>query len=155
MAKSKRITAKKFKAAMGRDPIQDELERANCAQAGEMGHWGCGWCENCNKPRTICPCETNRRMAERVMMVTIPLTYVNVVPTRLGSDAPRGPVGPKDPRPMTDVEREIARADMAFLIAKEKESGDWDKWLDSQKNWTGVDRDANGRFTAAERRRPR
>jgi hypothetical protein len=38
---------------------------------------------------------------------------------------------------MTEVELELAKADMAFLIAKEKESGDWDKWQDSQRNWTG------------------
>jgi hypothetical protein len=58
----------------------------------------------------------------------------------------------------TPVEREIILADMAYLIAKEKESGDWDKWQESQKNWDGRDRprsfsrDALGRFTAARGR---
>jgi hypothetical protein len=37
------------------------------------------------------------------------------------------------PKPLTDVEMEIIRADMAFLIQKEKESGDWDKWKKAQK----------------------
>lgn len=37
--------------------------------------------------------------------------------------------------PMNDVEIEIARADAAFLIQKEKESGDWDKWLKDQAHW--------------------
>ena len=144
MAKSKVVTKKKFKAAMGRDPIQDELERCNCALGGSTGHWGCGWCEECNKPRYTCS-----------HLPRPPLSnIVTVAPVRMGSDAPRGPEGPKVVRPMTEVEKEIARADMAFLIAKEKESGDWDKWQDSQKNWRGqsgplVERDVRtGRFRA-------
>ena len=145
MAKSKVVTKKKFKAAMGRDPIQDELERCNCALGGSTGHWGCGWCEECNKPRYVCS-----------HLPRPPLSnIVTVAPVRMGSDAPRGPEGPKVVRPMTEVEKEIARADMAFLIAKEKESGDWDKWQDSQKNWNGrpdaptVERDfRTGRFRA-------
>ena len=144
MAKSKVVTKKKFKAAMGRDPIQDELERCNCALGGSTGHWGCGWCEECNKPRYVCS-----------HLPRPPLSnIVTVAPVRMGSDAPRGPEGPKVVRPMTEVEKEIARADMAFLIAKEKESGDWDKWQDSQKHWRGqngplVDRDIRtGRFRA-------
>ena len=41
----------------------------------------------------------------------------------------------KPASPMNDVELEIARADAAFLIQKEKESGDWDKWLKDQAHW--------------------
>jgi hypothetical protein len=166
MAKAKNITKKKFKAAMGRDPVQDELERCNCAAAGRIGHWGCGWCEEHNKPMFACPC-MRRRMEETERMATVTLNYeldlsrpplrdivtvnLTVAPVRMGSDAPRGPEGPKVVRPMTEVEKEIARADMAFLIAKEKESGDWDKWQESQKHWTGagVQRDLRtGRFRA-------
>ena len=37
------------------------------------------------------------------------------------------------PRPLDEVEREIVRADMAELIAREKENGDWAKWEESQR----------------------
>lgn len=47
-------TAEEFKAATGHEPAQDDLERANCTQAGTPGHWGCGWCPDCNKPRFTC-----------------------------------------------------------------------------------------------------
>lgn len=43
--------------------------------------------------------------------------------------------------PMNEVELEIARADAAFLIQKEKESGDWDKWLKDQAHWREMGRD--------------
>ena len=159
MAKAKKITKKKFKAAMGRDPASDELERCNCAAAGRIGHWGCGWCEEHNKPRFSCACLQRQMESERMVSVPLPrpplrdIVTVNltVAPVRMGADAPRGPEGPKVVRPMTEVEKEIARADMAFLIAKEKESGDWDKWQESQKHWTGagVQRDLRtGRFRA-------
>lgn len=48
------ITAEKFRAATGREPAQDNLERCNCKSAGEIGHWSCGWCEACDKPRFVC-----------------------------------------------------------------------------------------------------
>lgn len=37
------ITAEQFKAAVGCDPIQDDLERCNCDKAGQFGHSQCGW----------------------------------------------------------------------------------------------------------------
>lgn len=37
------ITAEVFKLATGDDPVQDDLERCNCAKAGELGHSQCGW----------------------------------------------------------------------------------------------------------------
>jgi hypothetical protein len=49
-------TAEQFKAATGRDPINDDLERANCNLAGSLGHHYCGWCEVHNKPRFLCHC---------------------------------------------------------------------------------------------------
>jgi hypothetical protein len=53
---SKTITAEEFTRVVGSAPQQDDLERANCPIAGEMGHWGCGWCEH-DKPRWMCvPC---------------------------------------------------------------------------------------------------
>jgi hypothetical protein len=154
MAKAKKITKKKFKAATGREPVQDELERCNCNLAGQLGHWGCGWCETCNKPNFVCPCMQSRMEAQR--LVSVPLTYesdlprpplsnivtvnITVGPVRLGSDAPRGGNSTgAPPRPLDATELEIARADMKFLIEKEKESGDWDKWLKSQRTWDGRD----------------
>lgn len=38
-----KITRRKFIAATGRKPEQDDLERCNCQKAGEIGHWFCGW----------------------------------------------------------------------------------------------------------------
>jgi len=37
------ITAERFKRATGHQPQRDDLERCNCAHAGEVGHWACGW----------------------------------------------------------------------------------------------------------------
>jgi hypothetical protein len=48
------ITAEKFKERTGLDPVNDDLERCNCDKAGELGHWFCGWCKECDKPRFIC-----------------------------------------------------------------------------------------------------
>jgi hypothetical protein len=44
------ITRAKFLAATGVEPINDDLERCNCAQAGELGHWFCGWDDARNLP---------------------------------------------------------------------------------------------------------
>jgi len=44
------ITADQFRQATGRDPEQDDLERVNCPNAGEVGHWGCGWDKRLNLP---------------------------------------------------------------------------------------------------------
>lgn len=43
-----------FEKAMGRPPENDDLHRANCADAGKPGHRLCGWCTLCNKPRFVC-----------------------------------------------------------------------------------------------------
>lgn len=45
-----RITAKKFKAATGVDPDQDDLERCNCREAGSLLHQFCGWDHARNLP---------------------------------------------------------------------------------------------------------
>jgi hypothetical protein len=49
-----RITREMFFNAVGCDPIQDDLDRCNCHQAGKLGHWSCGWCESCNCPVLKC-----------------------------------------------------------------------------------------------------
>lgn len=56
MTPKKRITVKDFVHAVGCLPIHDDLERCNCKQAGEIGHWFCGWCEKHDKPRAVCGC---------------------------------------------------------------------------------------------------
>jgi hypothetical protein len=45
-----KITRELFLAAVGVEPIQDDLERCNCPQAGEFGHWCCGWDADRNLP---------------------------------------------------------------------------------------------------------
>lgn len=51
-----RITAARFKQATGYTPQRDDLERCNCKDAGQVGHWSCGWCEH-DKPVFMCqPC---------------------------------------------------------------------------------------------------
>lgn len=44
------ITAEDFLAAVGRKPEKDDLQRANCPQAGKIGHWLCGWNHERNLP---------------------------------------------------------------------------------------------------------
>jgi hypothetical protein len=44
------ITAEMFRKATGSDPVQDDLERANCLKAGEPGHYHCGWNSSKNLP---------------------------------------------------------------------------------------------------------
>lgn len=44
------ITAEFFEQATGRAPIEDDLERCNCDQAGTMGHEFCGWNYRKNVP---------------------------------------------------------------------------------------------------------
>jgi len=48
------ITKEKFQEATGRLPEHDDLERANCEKAGQIGHFACGWCVICDKPRFEC-----------------------------------------------------------------------------------------------------
>lgn len=50
------ITEEYFKEKTGYDPIQDDLERANCTLAGTLGHYSCGWCEEHDLPHFQCGC---------------------------------------------------------------------------------------------------
>ena len=45
------ITIEKFKEATGHEPLNDDLERCNCPQAGETGHFFCGWNTETNLPQ--------------------------------------------------------------------------------------------------------
>lgn len=50
------MNAEQFEQATGFPPDQDDLERANCGEAGKIGHLLCGVCRH-GKPRFICvPC---------------------------------------------------------------------------------------------------
>lgn len=49
------ITAEIYKQATGRDPENDDLERANCPHAGYPGHYACGWSHKHNAPFTQVP----------------------------------------------------------------------------------------------------
>ena len=40
------MTADEFTVKAGYSPINDDLERANCPRAGEVGHWFCGICRH-------------------------------------------------------------------------------------------------------------
>jgi len=48
------MTAEVFKEKTGEDPVDDDLDRVNCAIAGELGHSSCGWCKECDHPRFMC-----------------------------------------------------------------------------------------------------
>jgi len=44
------ITEERYRASMGRLPVDDELERANCPLFGQLNHTYCGWCELTDVP---------------------------------------------------------------------------------------------------------
>ncbi len=45
------ITAEIFEEATGRPPVDDDLERCNCPNAGKLAHSCCGWNVEQNKPQ--------------------------------------------------------------------------------------------------------
>ena len=47
------ITAKQYEDATGAAPEDDDMDRANCTKAGEIGHIQCGWCEVHQQPYAI------------------------------------------------------------------------------------------------------
>jgi hypothetical protein len=47
------ITEAYFTQRVGREPIQDDLERANCPHAGQIGHYFCGWNKTLNWPNFV------------------------------------------------------------------------------------------------------
>lgn len=49
------ITADIFRAATGQEPQQDDLERCNCKQPGDIGHYHCGWSSFLNRPFFMLP----------------------------------------------------------------------------------------------------
>jgi hypothetical protein len=67
------ITAEYFTAATGSEPVQDDLERANCPCAGlQMGHSQCGWNIAANLPVFMAgPERTKRAPAFAVTFETV------------------------------------------------------------------------------------
>jgi hypothetical protein len=51
---TKPITAEHYREATGRFVVDDELDRANCERAGQLGHTMCGWCHKHDLPNSIC-----------------------------------------------------------------------------------------------------
>lgn len=47
-------TVADFMFAVGSPPMRDDLDRANCPDAGKVGHWTCGWCAEHDKPMQFC-----------------------------------------------------------------------------------------------------
>lgn len=59
----KPMTAEEFKLATGNLPQNDDLDRVNCQEAGDVGHFGCGWNEMENKPSFMSfPAEHRRKV---------------------------------------------------------------------------------------------
>jgi hypothetical protein len=52
----KKITSEEFTKRFGREPVMDDLNRVNCPEAGDPGHYQCGVCEEHDKPRFMCGC---------------------------------------------------------------------------------------------------
>lgn len=48
------ITAEKFRERVGCEPVNDDLERCNCKDAGTAGHMMCGWCKERDRPVFEC-----------------------------------------------------------------------------------------------------
>lgn len=55
------ISYDEFLAATGWPPSNDDLERVNCKEKGSVGHWSCGWCEDCNLPQFQCGCSARQK----------------------------------------------------------------------------------------------
>jgi hypothetical protein len=50
------VNAEEFKAKTGQEPENDDLERVNCDKVGQVGHFMCGWCLHCDRPKFMCWC---------------------------------------------------------------------------------------------------
>lgn len=47
------ITAEKFIACTGYEPVDDDLDRCNCDKAGQIGHELCGWDKKRDMPNFL------------------------------------------------------------------------------------------------------
>lgn len=48
------MTEEEFEERYKRKPVFDDMTRINCDQCGEAGHYLCGICARCGKPRWEC-----------------------------------------------------------------------------------------------------
>lgn len=53
-----------FKEQVGREPVDDELERCNCQEVGRVGHQLCGWCMDHKIPRFVCGCRVKKETSK-------------------------------------------------------------------------------------------
>ena len=84
MKKTKKITAKEYEKAVGCQPEHDDLDRCNCAKAGEVGHWSCGWCKAHDQPRARCGCSCEPE-AIRIYVGYGPLDGTNRITVNLNT----------------------------------------------------------------------
>ena len=49
-------TEAEFTAAVGTEPLDDDMARVNCSSPGRIGHFRCGWCDEHELPRFVCSC---------------------------------------------------------------------------------------------------
>ena len=45
-----------FEEFVGHAPVDDDLHRVNCGDAGKVGHLFCGWCDTHECPKLACGC---------------------------------------------------------------------------------------------------
>ena len=48
------ITAEEFLQVTGNEPSDDDIDRCNCDEIGEVGHQSCGWNEEEQLPNWMC-----------------------------------------------------------------------------------------------------
>ena len=53
-----KITVRQFTKHTGHKPVNDDIARANCDKAGEIGHMACGWCYEHHLPYTQHNCRS-------------------------------------------------------------------------------------------------
>ena len=58
------MTEAEFQKKFGRAPVEDDLHRVNCDQAGTMGHFMCGMCPTHDKARFMCGCMATKLKKE-------------------------------------------------------------------------------------------
>lgn len=58
------MTAQEFQEATGHEPMDDDLERVNCPDAGRIGHVTCGWCAKHQRPVAWCLTKKCRKQAQ-------------------------------------------------------------------------------------------
>lgn len=58
------MNREQFITITGFEPVNDNLERANCDKAGQAGHISCGVCTGCGRPLFICGCNIMEHLSE-------------------------------------------------------------------------------------------